>query len=310
MKLHLAPIQGITIAKYRTEYHKIFGGIDTFYAPFIATTQKRELSSNTFKDLFPKVNDDTFLVPQLLGNNGEDFNFYADQITALGYNQINWNIGCPSPTVTMKKKGSGILSHAEIVEVFLERVCKNLNYQLTVKMRLGYESLEEGKRIIEKLNAYPVSNVIIHARNGLQMYEGLVDVEAFSELYHSCEHDVTYNGDIYTLEDYQRIAEKFPELEHYMLGRGALRNPFLPSEIKGINSSEAERRDKLNNFHDEIFEYYKLVLSGEKHVLDKMAGFWEYTADYLDASGELYKKIKKCKGIVAYKALVNGILNK
>ena len=78
MNLYLAPIQSMTIAAYRNAFARIFGGIDAYYAPFIATTDMQKVSLLLLKDLLPERNDaDIKIVPQLLSNNGTDFKFFS-----------------------------------------------------------------------------------------------------------------------------------------------------------------------------------------------------------------------------------------
>lgn len=306
MKLHLAPIQGMTNAYYRNLYNDIFGGIDQYYAPFVSTTDVRKVGKNVFKDLMPDINTVDVLIPQILGNNGEDFKHYAKLISQLGYQEINWNIGCPYPTVAKKKKGSGILPYADLVRKFMDSAIDDA-YTMTVKMRLGYEDLDEGFEVMEVLNDYPIGNVTIHGRTGLQRYEGTVDLDAFEALYKTSKHEVIYNGDIYTLEDFNRIQARFPDIQQFMLGRGALRDPFLPAAIKGEVISQEERPRMLRALHDGVYDYFKATLYGDKHLCDKMKEFWVYNTVHLDNGDKYLKKLKKCRTDEVYNTIVQDI---
>lgn len=310
MNLFLAPIQGMTIACYRNAYSRIFGNIDGYYAPFIATSDIDKVSNVLLKDILPEHNHSSVkLVPQLLSNNGSHFRLFASAIVDLGYNEINWNIGCPFPMVTNKKKGSGILPYPDLIRNVLDIACRDNSYSLTVKMRLGLDITEEGLRVVEILNEYPLGGVIIHARTGVQMYTGSVDLNSFETLASQCRHEVTYNGDIYTYADYLSISQRLPAIKNFMLGRGALSDPFLPAIIKGHIISSANKVSKLKEFHDEIFTYYKSVLSGDKHVLDKMKEFWSYLSLHMDRDGKFMKKIKKCHNLTSYSQLINQTIN-
>lgn len=310
MKLILAPMQGMTTAHYRNAYNKIFGGFDEYYSPFISTTEKNSHSKSLFKDIFPEANDkDIKLIPQLLGNNGEDFRYYASTITDLGYKEINWNIGCPFPTVTKKKKGSGILAHPDMIKSFLDEVCKDESFDLTVKFRLGLNELEEGKKVVEIMNDYPLKGVTLHGRTGSQRYTGTVNLDSFEILREMCRHDMTYNGDIYTVDDYNRISEKFPMIDKFMLARGALRDPFLASAIKGNSLKSEDKLSKMKEFHDSVYNDYKNKLSGDKHLIDRMKEFWMYNSVHLDSDGKFMKKIRKCNSLSVYKSIVNQMLD-
>jgi len=309
MKLFLAPIQGMTVAHYRNLYAEIFGGIDAYYAPFIDTTDISTAKPSLFKDILPESNDDINVVPQLLSNIGHDFRAFASKIVDMGYSEINWNIGCPFPMVTKKKKGSGILPYPDMIKEFLDEVCQDDSYDLTVKMRLGLNDLEEGIKVIQLLNDYPLSGVMIHGRTGAQKYAGTVDLDSFEVLSSACNHEMTYNGDIFSNDDFKKISARFPSINNFMLGRGALSDPFLPSTIKGNDIPTAKKIEKIKEFHDAIYNHYKSILSGDKHLCDKMKEFWLYTSVHIDPSGKFFKKIKKCRTNAAYLDIVNKMFD-
>lgn len=308
MKILLAPLQGMTNAFYRNTFHQLFGGVDIYYAPFVSTSSVRKVGASIFKDLLPENNIADQVIPQILGNNGDDFVHYANRIKELGYNEINWNIGCPYPTVTKKKKGSGILPYPHMVREVLDTICKE-DFNLTIKMRLGLEGLDEGQILIDMFNDYPIKSVIIHARTGKQLYDGVVDLDAFDKLYKASKHEVIYNGDIYTYDDFKRIQNRFPDIQQFMIGRGALRDPFLPSIIKNQGQLTFDRQSKTIELHDYVFNQYQAILSGDKHILDKMKEFWTYLAYNYDHDGKFMKKIRKCKSLDQYKIIAYSFLH-
>ena len=308
MRLLLAPIQGITDANYRNHYNSIFGGIDEYYSPFISPTSNEEFSSTFFNDIRPEKNT-AKVIPQLLGNNGVYFKEFANRIVAMGYNEINWNIGCPFKNVTRKKKGSGLLPYPDLIREILDEVCKDLNYDLTVKMRLGLNQSDEGIKVIEVLNDYPIKNVMIHARTGIQQYTGTVNLDAFDHLYKNCNHDITYNGDIFTVDDFNKIQSRYPDINSFMLGRGALRDPFLPAAIKGDIISNDKKIKTIRDFHDLVYNYYRINTLNDFFFLNRMKEFWTYTHVHLDETGELIKQIRRSQSLIDYINAVENILD-
>lgn len=305
MQLYLAPIQGMTIAHYRKLYADVFGGIDKYYAPFIDTSSMRNPKATIFNDL---ITDNAAYfdahVPQLLSNNGVDFRYYASVITALGYKEVNWNIGCPFPRVTKKKKGSGILPQVAMIERFLDEVCLDNNYKLTIKMRLGFSSLNEGHEVIKLLNDYPIDGIILHGRTGLQRYTGTVDLDAFEELYAASKHKIIYNGDIFTLEDFLTISKRFPSLTDFMIGRGALRNPFLAAEIKGKHFAPEDKFNKIKTYHDSVYDHYRHEFTDNTKLIGRMKEFWSYAAVQVESDPDFLAKIRKCHTLAEYNAIV------
>jgi len=308
MELVLAPIHGLTYAFYRNNFDAIFGGFDTYYAPFISTTDLRLDDSVLFDDVIPKNNNDNIkLIPQILSNNIQDFTYFGNRLSDFGYKEINWNLGCPQRKITKKMKGSALLTNRELIKEVLDQVCQYKKFDLTVKIRLGVKQLEEGIEVINLLNNYPLKGVIIHGRTAEQMYGGHVDLDGFETLYKQCSHEVTYNGDIFTKEDFYRIQERFPDINKFMIGRGALKNPFLPKSIRGIEISYEEKLLMLMNFHDLLYEHYIKTMPTELRVIGKMKEFWPYLAKNFDPSGLFMKQIRLCDNYKEYNMVVNNI---
>lgn len=70
MKFYFAPMEGITGYVFRNAYQKYFGGIDTYFTPFIASTGLNHKEKN---DVLPAHNEKVHVVPQILTNKGGGF---------------------------------------------------------------------------------------------------------------------------------------------------------------------------------------------------------------------------------------------
>ena len=311
-KIHFAPMQGLNIAKYRELHCELFGHVNYYYSPFIATSSKAP-SKKPYRDVLPENNrlglDKAHVIPQLLGNDGEHFIEYAKYLTEMGYDTINWNLGCPSPTVTKKKKGSGLMAYPDVFQEALDIICSNKDFDLTIKLRVGLESVDEGTKIMNIMNEYPIKQVILHPRTGLQKYNGTVSHDDFEALYEICQHEIVYNGDINSLEDFQKVADRFPAIQHYMLGRGMLAMPYLPALIQGDLRTADEFTPQVRKLHDRMFNYYIEAMSGQKHVLDRMKEYWIYQSKSLDPTGSYARKIQKSKSFEDYKIAVDNMFS-
>jgi tRNA-dihydrouridine synthase B len=107
-------------------------------------------------------------------------------------------------------------------------------------------------------------------------------------------HPLVYNGDLITLENFRDASEKFESVNTWMIGRGMLKNPFLAQEIKGIQlPGRAERIVILERFHEEIFNSYATLLSGQSHLITRMIKFWEYFCFLFPNPHKSFKRVKK-----------------
>jgi len=57
------------------------------------------------RDILPENNSELNLIPQIMTNDAEEFLFVAKYVQSLGYNELNWNLGCPYPMVTKRCMG-------------------------------------------------------------------------------------------------------------------------------------------------------------------------------------------------------------
>jgi tRNA-dihydrouridine synthase len=306
--LILAPMRGITTMHYRQAFVNHFNGLDVEMAPFIPTVTAEKINPKLLKDVLPENNSGLPLIPQVIGNNADDFVQMNIALHDLGYTEVNWNMGCPHKPIRKKRRGSGLLPYPDTVDGILDQVCERSPVKLSVKVRLGVSDKAELLNLIPVLNNYPLTEIIVHPRTAEQMYDGVVDVDAFAEAYELIEHPVCYNGDIWNLEFYQKIKERFPGIDRFMLGRGLLANPFLCEEIKNGTLPTKDPIQRINAFHADLVSRYESILHGDHPVLGKMKEFWTYQTLHLSNGRKMFKKLKKAQRLSTYKDIVSEFL--
>ena len=311
MQFYLAPMEAVTGFVYRNVYHSMFGDMDKYFAPFITPTQKKVLRTRERKDVAPENNVGMYMVPQILTNNAEQFIETCEFLAEQGYREFNLNLGCPAPTVVTKGRGSGFLGETVKLERFFDAVCDwNMGlpaeerFEFSVKTRLGLEDADEFEEILQIYNQYPLKEVIIHPRVRRDFYNGKPDLEAFAQALESCKHEVCYNGDMFTKEDYVNLARRFPTVDKIMIGRGVIANPGLVREIK---TGQKITKEELREYHDRLYEGYLADLGAETDVLYKIKEMWFYMGDNFKDSDKMIKKLYKAKKPAEYKSLMKEV---
>ena len=203
--------------------------------------------------------------------------------------------------IAKKKKGSGLLCFPEMIDAFLDQVFPLLKTSLSIKMRLGRHDSNEVYDLMPILNRYPIEEITIHPRTGIQMYDGHVDLETFEQACRISTHKIIYNGDIRGINDYKMLAGRFDFIHTWMIGRGVLADPFLPMTIKNGCDRVSDKMDRVKHFHDDYFQAMCENLSGPTHVTDRMKAFWSYLAPSLDGGDGFFKTIKKINDPVMYR---------
>lgn len=304
MKYYLAPMEGITGHIYRNAYEKYFHNIDKYFTPFIVPNESLSLKTKELRDMLPENNEGLNIVPQILTNNAEGFVLTANKLKQLGYEEINLNLGCPAGTVVSKKRGSGFLAYPEELDRFLDEIYKINDMKISIKTRLGKERADEFYKLIEIYNKYPLEELIIHPRTREDFYGNTPNLEIFKESLKLSKHSICYNGDIFTVDNYNKIVKEFPQVDKIMLGRGILANPGLIDEIK---ENKFITKEILKQFHDEIFENYTILLKEDKNAMYRMKELWGYMSHIFTNNKKYYKKIKKAQKAIDYKVAVNSL---
>ena len=303
-----SPLQGFTDFRFRNAFHKYFGGIDTFYSPYIKLNGKLVIKGSYERDILPENNTTLEVIPQIITSDANEFLFVAKYVQELGYKELNWNLGCPYPMVAKCGMGSGLIKNTDQIEHILKRVHNETDIIVSMKMRMGYENPTEILDVFPILDQYPIKNIAIHARIGKQLYKGGVDLDSFQNCLAHTKHKLYYNGDITSVAKFQEMQKRFPSIDHFMIGRGLIADPFLPSMIKNNTTEYPKNRFEIfEAFHDTIYQEYDAYLSGPTPIRMKMLGFWEYFSESFSNPQKTYKKIKKAGNSKNYEIAVKEI---
>lgn len=273
----LAPMQGLTEVLFRRVYEECFpGAIPLAVAPFIALTRNLRFSTDNaqIRDVLPENNVGSIpVIPQILGKEPEEFVLLANHLYALGYTEVNWNMGCPMRAVTAKHRGCGLMPYPDEVRAILDSVMPRLQGRLSVKVRLGLKEKDDIFRMVPILNDYPLASVTIHPRLGRQQYTGVPDLDTFGEVLPLLKAPVIYNGDLCTPDDIRHIRERFPQVADVMVGRGVLYNPTLPLGI--CNSPLNTKHLTLNTqFIRRLMEEIRTTLTHSEAAMRKTKEYW------------------------------------
>jgi len=289
--IYLAPLQGLTDHTFRKVFPKHFGGIDRAYTPYFSVNSN-SLPTKTKLEKFLTAGCEHFqIIPQVLTNDARAFISFSQLASEMGINMVNLNMGCPYPVVTKKGKGAGMLPYPDKVDHFLEKISMGSKTEISLKVRLGLQSENEIYKLVPVFNRYPVKEIIIHPRIGSEYYEGTPKRGLYAELESQLLTEVIYNGDIFSVKDYNSLKDQFPETEKIMLGRGILQNPFLCEELKG-----SERKDsnmsRLYVYLDKLVHELSSDRSKGEKFPQGIKEFWWHLSQSFDNTDAVFDLIK------------------
>ena len=312
MKIYFAPLEGITSYIFRNAFCGIYGHVDKYFTPFISPAEKCPMTPRERKDVSPENNKGINLVPQILTCRSGHFIEASKELHDMGYSEVNLNLGCPSGTVCAKGKGAGFLQETLALQNFLDDIysyAASADMKISVKTRLGYSDPDEFCDLVEIFNRYPISELIVHPRIRSDFYNGEPRKEYFAYALEHSKCPLVYNGNIYSVSDYEEMKRTFgTELDPVMLGRGLIADPSLAGKLKGTTQETDFAKFKM--FHDTLYHEYQKIMSPDINVIYKMRELWSYWQLQFEGSERDIKKLLKAKKYSEYEDAVYRILDR
>ena len=303
-----APMEGITLSRFRQIHHELFPGVSEYYTPFIAPDSNGGFRAKFLRELTADCGR-VQVIPQLLVNNADAFSLTADRLFDLGFREINLNAGCPSGTVFSKHKGAGMLRDPATLDTLLDCImdhAESKGYRISVKTRMGVHSTDEFPRILEIYEKYPIKKLIVHARCRDDFYEGRADLTGFAETVSDCRIPLVYNGDIASEKDLVALRMAAPQVRNVMIGRAAVTNPALFRVLQGGNQLTLR---ELKEFHDRLTQAWLEDGLSPVFTVERMKTLWSYMQAMFPENRREVKAIMKSRTMDSYRSAVGTLLN-
>jgi tRNA-dihydrouridine synthase C len=251
----LAPMQGVTDRAMRELWGER-GGFTLCVSEYLRVSE-HALPAKVFYAHVPEIlstdcatESGLPVTVQLLGGDPERLAASAATAVTAGAQSIDLNFGCPAPTVNRHDGGASLLrSPRRIREIVAAvRAAAPASIPVSAKLRLGWDSLDPIHENAEMAAQGGASWLTIHARTRVQGYEPPVYWQHVGAVRRRLPLPIVANGDIWTLDDFRRCRD-ISGCEHFMLGRGALADPWLPRAISAelgiISPSEGHRGESV-----------------------------------------------------------------
>lgn len=227
--LALAPMQDVTTLDFMRVIAR-YGGPDVYWTEYFrvhgdSTPEKWILDSITQNPTGRPI------IAQLIGNNIPALVRTAKELQKYPIAAIDLNLGCPAPIVYRKCAGGGLLREPQRIEGILGALRDAVTIPFTVKTRIGFESSAEFDVLLPLFAKHPIDLLTVHARTVTQMYRPGVRYDLITRAARELKCPVLANGNVHSAtQARQLLAES--GARGLMIGRGAIRNPWLFDQIR------------------------------------------------------------------------------
>jgi tRNA-dihydrouridine synthase C len=235
--LAVAPMEGVMDHTMRALLSQI-GGMDYLVSEFIRVTQY-PIPSSSFKRLVPENQNHAQtthkhpVYTQLLGSNAELMAESAFNAVDAGATHIDVNFGCPAKRVNGHGGGSVLLQSPNTLHEVMSSIRKSLpnNIPISAKIRLGYEDEDLLFDNVAAIEAAGTNTLTVHGRTKKDGYKPPARWEKIGTIQDRTKMVVVANGDIIDFDSLLR-CQSITGCQHFMIGRGALNNPFVFQQIR------------------------------------------------------------------------------
>lgn len=244
-KLFLAPMEGVTDWAMRDLLTSL-GGIDQCVTEFLRVTDKLH-PYKVFEKNCPelatgsKTRSGTPVFVQLLGGQAIPLAENALRAHEMGAAGVDLNFGCPAKTVNRHDGGASLLKSTDRIYNIVKTVRDTvpLSTPVTAKVRLGFDDPSHCLDNVKACEDAGATWVTVHCRTKTDGYKPPAYWEWIPKIKERTKVKIIANGEIWNVNDFEKCRTE-THCEDFMIGRGALRNPYVFKEIKAHLNTETQ----------------------------------------------------------------------
>lgn len=255
----IAPMAGITDHSFRTFIRRLNSGV--VVSELISANGLEFNNQRTF-EMMGYDEEQRPVGLQIFGDDPDIIARSAQVIESKGVDFVDLNFGCPVPKVTKKGAGSAMLKDLVMMQKVLSAVVKAVKIPVTIKVRTGWDhNTKNADEVAHIAFNEGITWMAIHGRTRSQNYEGKADWEYIGNVKAKVKIPILGNGDVLTaVEAVERL--KIYGLDGILIGRGALRNPYIFQESLALYYNEPFKVKKdFFNLLVQLNELYALRCS-------------------------------------------------
>lgn len=312
--LILAPLEGITDALYRRLILEHYPDWDFLFTDFYriprhANKSHKFLAEHLGQEIManPLWFDKT--VFQVLGTSKDALEETCEHINELQIKWLDLNAGCPMKRVIGHKGGSYLLSDLDELRLIVKRLRKAFPHFLTVKMRIGFKDDKNFFDILKMLEDEGINAITLHGRLQVQLYLGRADWSYIEKAVQTTSLPLIANGDIWTVED-AKLIYKQTNCHSLMLGRGAIKAPWLASLIKNKKESFSllELKNEIKKYLYLMYEENLKIGLLEENALRRVKSLSINIFEAFPNGNEVRTKALRSQSLSAFKEAVEELV--
>ncbi len=227
--LALAPMQDVTdLAFWRVMAR--YGGADVYWTEYFRVHADSRLEG-WILDSITQNPTGRPVVAQMIGNDVPALVRTAKELQQYPVAAIDLNLGCPAPVVYRKCAGGGLLREPAKIDAILGALRQAVSIPFTVKTRIGFDSPAPFAGLLALFAKHAIDLLTVHGRTVAQMYRPGVRYDLIAQAARELACPVLANGNVHGPDQAVDLLAR-TGARGLMIGRGAIRNPWLFGQIR------------------------------------------------------------------------------
>jgi nifR3 family TIM-barrel protein len=291
--LALAPMQDVTdlpFWKLMTRY----GGADVYYTEYFRVHATSTLEKHILKSITENPTGRP-VIAQMIGNDIPSLVRTARELQQYPIAAVDLNLGCPAPVVYRKCAGGGLLREPQRVDNILGALREAVNISFTVKTRIGFDTADVFSELLPIFARHSLDLLAVHGRTVKEMYGPQVHYEYISRAVAAMPCPVLANGNVSSAHSAGRVLD-ITGARGLMIGRGAIRNPWLFHQIRQLLRGEEVFLPRGQDVLDYVRALYDAVSSpevSEFSQVQKMKKYMNYLGTGVEPSEQFLHQIRR-----------------
>jgi tRNA-dihydrouridine synthase B len=291
----LAPMQDVTDICFMKTI-AAYGCPDYFFTEYFRVHESSRLNTYILKSITENTTGRPVFA-QMIGENIPDLVRIARLLNHYPVAGIDLNMGCPAPKIYRKNVGGGLLRDPEKIDRILGELRAVVEGRLTVKMRIGFEDTANFDRILTLIDRHDIDLLSLHGRTVKQMYHGTVNYDLIAHAVQRLRCPVFANGNVSSAASAMAVLSQ-TQAAGVMLGRAAIRNPWIFKQIRQTMAGEQIEIVTLAQVRDYIDRLHQMQLDKsvpERSRVSHLKMYLNFIGQSVDAEGVFLRDMRKAQ---------------
>ena len=291
--LALAPMQDVTDWAFWNLMRR-YGGADLYWTEYFRVHPDSQLDAHILDSITENPTGRP-VVAQMMGNDIPALVRTARELQRHPIAAVDLNLGCPVPVVYRKCAGGGLLRDPDRVDSILGALRDAVTIPFTVKTRLGFDEPAVFEKLLPIYAKHSLDLLTVHGRTVKEMYRSEVHYDMIAQAVEVLPCPVIANGNVSSPASAEEILQRTGAVG-LMIGRGAIRHPWIFQQIRQQRRGEAIIRPTGRDVLGYIHALYEAVCSPDGRELlqvNQMKKYLNYIGQGVGPGEEFLHAIRR-----------------